>query len=303
MINEDLAKRAKENMSFSDYKPGNATAEYNAVIVEATAKIEKAKTRVSDEGKARLDNLLERYKAQYANWTNKFNANGASHVSVMISGPSGFNHRAHEKYLNREGKLWAEYDDIKDIDSKISAIVTGDKIIKSDDANAIEKLKDKLAKLEARQELMKAANAIVRKNKLSDNEKIEQLVKLPHINEDTARRLLKPDYCGRIGFPSCELTNNNANTRTVKQRIAKLEKIAAVAEVTPQIETEINGIKIIDNLEIQRLQIIFPGKPDADTRNKLKKNGFRWSPTNGAWQSYRNYNAERTAKEIAESLS
>ena len=32
MINETLARRAKENMSFSDYKPGSATSEFNAEI-------------------------------------------------------------------------------------------------------------------------------------------------------------------------------------------------------------------------------------------------------------------------------
>ena len=30
MINESLAKRAKQNRSFSDYKKGSATAEFNA---------------------------------------------------------------------------------------------------------------------------------------------------------------------------------------------------------------------------------------------------------------------------------
>jgi hypothetical protein len=270
MINETLARRAKENMSFSDYKPGSATAEYNAVIAEATAKIEKAKAKVSPEAQSRLDSLLSRYKVKYAEWTNKYNANGAGHVSVMISGPSGYNMRKHEKYLSREGKLWAEYDDIKDIDSKISAIVDGDRIIKSDDADAIEKLKEKLAKALEEHQGYKDHNAKARRE-------------------------------GKDTLPAYVLTNSNGRIKGIKDRIARLEKLAAVAEVTPQIETEINGIKIVDNLEAQRLQIIFPGKPDAATRDRLKKNGFRWSPTSGAWQSYRNYRAETVAKEIAES--
>jgi len=148
IINEDLARRSKENMSFSDYKSGSATAEYNAVIAEAVEKIEKAKLKVSPEGQERLDRLLESFKVKYADWINRSNKNGAGHVSVMIAGPSNYNMRAHEKYLNRERALWAEYDDIKDIDSKIWSVVNGDKIIRSDDKNAVERIKAKIASLE-----------------------------------------------------------------------------------------------------------------------------------------------------------
>ena len=302
MINETLARRSKENMSFSDYKEGSATSEYNAVIQDAAEQIERAKERVSDEGKARLDKLLSWYKSAYATWINKSNANGAGHVSSMISGPSGFNHRKHEKYMAREGKLWEEYDNIRDISSHISKIITGDRIIKSDDVNAIEKLQEKIAKLEKLQTDMKTANAILRKKKLTDVEKVEQLIKAG-FSTTAAHELLQPDFCGRIGF-SYHLTNNNATIRTAKQRLEHIEKLATKAAETPkeELETEINGIKIIDNLEAQRLQIIFPGKPDADVRTKLKKNGFRWSPTHGAWQSYRSHYSEQKARQIVESL-
>jgi hypothetical protein len=44
----------------------------------------------------------------------------------------------------------------------------------------------------------------------------------------------------------------------------------------------------VDNVPYNRIQIFFDEKPDADIRKKLKQNGFRWAPSNGAWQSYRN---------------
>lgn len=273
MINETLARRAHENRSFRDYKPGEATTEYNAVIADVTAKIEAAKLKVSPEAQTRLDSLLEWYKRKYAEWTNNMNKNGAGHVSVMISGPSGFNHRAHEKYLNRERKLWQEYDELKNIERKISAIVHGDKIIKSDDADAVQKLQDKLTKALEEHQGYKDHNVKARKE-------------------------------GTETLPSWVLSNSNGRIKAIKDRIARLERLAAKAEATPIEErtTEVNGIQIIDNIEANRLQIIFPGKPDADTRAKLKKAGFRWSPTNGAWQSYRNYHAEARAREIIESL-
>lgn len=303
MINEELARRSHENMSFSNYKPGSATAEYATHIADVTAKIEQAKAKVSPEAQERLDSLLARYKVKYAEWTNAYNRNGAGHVSWMISGPANYNMRAHEKYLRREGKLWEEYEELKNIDSKISAIVAGDKIIKTGDPNAIEKLQEKIAKLEKHQDNMKAANAIIRKKKLTDDEKIDQLVALLNCKPETAAKLLLPDFCGRVGFPDYELTNNGATIRTAKKRLEGLQRLAekAASTTAEELTTEINGIQIIDNIEVNRVQIIFPGKPDAEVRTQLKKNGFKWAPSAGAWQNYRSERALRIAREIVES--
>lgn len=269
MINEELARRAKENMSFSDYKPGSATAEYNEVITEVKAKIDAAKLKVSHEAQEKLDRLYERYCIKYANWINSYNRNGANHVSVMISGASNYNMKAHEKYLKREGKLWEEYDDIKNIGHKISAIVAGDKIIKSDDTNAIDKLKEKLTKALEEHQAYKDYNVKARK------EGKEQL--MPYV-----------------------LQNSNGRIKNIKDRIKHLERIAekAANTTTEELTTEINGIQIIDNLELQRVQIIFPGKPDASIRTELKKNGFKWAPSQCAWQNYRNTRNLDKAKEI-----
>lgn len=273
LINEELARRSKENYSFTDYIPGSATAEYNKVIADATEQIENAKLKVSEEGKQRLDNLLDRYKINYANWINKSNSNGANHVSIMISGASNYNMKAHEKYLSRERSLMAEYDEIMEIDNKIWSIVNGDNIIKSDDVNAICKLKEKLLKAQEEHQGYKDYNIKARKE-------------------------------GKEALPAYVLANSNGRIKGIKDRVEHLERIAkAAAETTAEEQTtEINGIQIIDNLEAQRLQIIFPDKPDLNTRTELKKHGFRWCPTNSAWQRYRSPEAETAAKEIVNKL-
>lgn len=303
MINEDLARRAKENMSFSDYKAGSATAEYNAEIARITELVEAAKLKVSDEGKAKLDRFLASYKVRYANWINKRNANGSRHVSVMITGPSNYNMRAHEKYLSREGKLWEEYEEFKNPEWKISSIVAGDKIIRTEDEDAIEKLEAKIAGLERSQELMKSANAIIRKKPLTDDQKIAEMVKIG-MSEENAKEALKPDYMGRIGFASYSLQNNNANIRTAKQRLEHIKKLRErgnkeIVVEPATTESEESAIRIVDNAEANRLQIFFPGKPDADVRTELKRNGFRWTPSIGAWQAYRSERANQLAQKIA----
>ena len=45
------------------------------------------------------------------------------------------------------------------------------------------------------------------------------------------------------------------------------------------------------NSEENRLQILFDEKPDEQKRSALKGNGFKWSPSQGAWQRQLNDNA------------
>ena len=44
------------------------------------------------------------------------------------------------------------------------------------------------------------------------------------------------------------------------------------------------GVKIVRNTDLMRLQLIFDGKPSDEVRAVLKKNAFKWSPKNSAWQ-------------------
>lgn len=267
-INESLAKRNKENMSFSDYKTGSATAEYNAMIAEVREAIETAKAKVSEEAQEKLDRLLESYKRRLANWINKRNANGAGHVSVMIAGPSNYNMKKHNKFLAREEKLWQEYDDIKNINARIQAIVTGDKIIKSNDLEAIDKLKEKLEKALEEHAGYKEYNKIARKE-------------------------------GKDPLPAYVLSNSNGRIKGIRDRIKRLE---AIAGQEPE-EKEVNGIRIVDNPEAHRLQMFFDGKPDKPTRQLLKSNGFRWTPSIEAWQCYRSPGAMAKAEKLAEAAS
>ena len=300
LINEETARRSKENYSFSDYKAGSATAEYNLQIEIARQLIDKAKPRVSDEGKEKLENLFNRYSYKLADWTNRNNAAGASHVSWMIAGPANYNMNKHNKYMDKQSKLYEEYESFSDIESQIYSIIRGDKIIKSNDKNAIEKLNAKLDDLQKGQELMKSANKIIRDKKLTPEERIIEIVKLG-FTEKAANEITVPNVVGYIGFASYSLTNNNAKISQTKKRIAQLERLAERAEETPTIELETeteSDVKVIDNLEAQRIQIIFPDKPSAECRAELKKNGFRWAPSNNAWQSYRSNNAQAKAQAI-----
>lgn len=66
------------------------------------------------------------------------------------------------------------------------------------------------------------------------------------------------------------------------------------------VSVTIGSVEIITNYEIERVQMIFPGKPEPDTIAALKGAGWNWSPRNKAWQRMITDNTMRSAMRIAE---
>lgn len=196
-----------------------------------------------------------------------------------------------DKIHNTFGKSFEKSEKAVHYKDKAERIEQNDAIF-SDEPNALEKLDEKLKSLLETQEFMKLANKYIRRNDK------ESFLKIPHATEKIWEQLNTPDVMGAIGFPHYSLTNNNANIRQVKQRIAQLQNRAR----RQPIDKIINGVRILENREANRLQIIFDGKPLEETRKALKGNGFRWSPTWGAWQRHISNWAYHCAKEIAENL-
>ena len=145
---------------------------------------------------------------------------------------------------------------------------------------------------------MKAANAVIRKAKGDKDKAMAGLIEMG-LSEQSVAKILTPDYCGRIGFQSFRLSNNNAE---IKRLEVRLRKIKTAKETTPEkIETQ-TGIIIEKCPEENRIRLYFPDKPDETVRGSLKANGFRWSPRLKAWQSYINWKTERyVQKEIVAS--
>lgn len=178
--------------------------------------------------------------------------------------------------------------------------------IYSDDENAAEKLEARIAALEHEQERMKAANAIIRKRGMTDAAKIEELQTKVGLSDRAAHELLQPDFMGRVGFPGWALQNNNANIHRLRGRLEQVRRTQELVE-SRKVEREsgeaddgivFNGGRIIDNVEANRVQILFDAKPSAEIRSALKHAGFRWAPSNAAWQAFRNPRSIDQAKRI-----
>ena len=96
-----------------------------------------------------------------------------------------------------------------------------------------------------------------------------------------------------------ELTNIGANIRRLKLRREPLAKMKA----TDKSERVVNGVKVIENPDIARIQLVFEGKPGDDVRAALKYNGFRWAPSEGAWQRNLNANGKYAAEVVLNYIS
>lgn len=288
-INEEAARRANDMNSFRDYKAGSATAEYRRMVDAATELAERQKQRVDPMYHEKIDRLLEIYCRKLAENMNASYSIEARCPSILISGGGNFPVRKKEKQNAARDRNLEEWNYIQGLLDKIRSVGTGG--ISSDDPQAVEKLEAKLATLEKHQEMMKAANAAIR---MKDPAKGDaKLAELGYTPEDIAK-LRAPDFCGRIGYPAYALQNNNANIRRIRGRIAELKKRT---ENTPE-GWEFDGGRVVVNTAENRLQVIFDGKPDADVRTELKGEGFRWAPSQGAWQRQLTDNAMRAARRL-----
>ena len=287
-INEGAARRAKEMNSYSDYKPGSATAEYRHYVDKAFALAQEQKKRVDPMYHEKIDSLLDTYARKLAANMNHGYEIDARVPSILIAGGSNFPVRQKEKQNAARDSNMREWQYIQGLLDKIRS--TGMGGIRQDDPQAIPKLQKKLAGLEKAQETMKAVNAYFRKHGTLDG--------CPHLSPENIENLKADMASGwhyeKKPFQSWELSNNNAEIRRVRQRIESLTRANEVAYVG----WEFDGGHVEANREQSRLQVFFDGKPEADARQQLKEHGFRWAPSVGAWQRLLNDNAYRAADRI-----
>ena len=287
-INEGAARRAKEMNSFSDYKPGSATAEYRHYVDNAFEIAQAQKKRVDPMYHEKIDSLLDTYSRKLAANMNHSFAIDARVPSILIAGGSNFPVRQKEKQNAARDSNMQEWQYIQGLLDKIRS--TGMGGIRQDDPQAIPKLQKKLDGLVKAQETMKAVNAYYRKHGTLDG--------CPHLSPDNIENL-KADMASswhyeKKPFQSWELSNNNAEIHRVRQRIESLTR----AKETVYVGWEFDGGHVEANREQSRLQVFFEDKPDAEARQQLKEHGFRWAPSVGAWQRLLNGNAYYAADRI-----
>jgi hypothetical protein len=282
IIDEQMARWAKESNSFNDYKEGSTTAEYLAECEEVEAKINTIDPKYQDQ----IIKLVDRFTTKLGNWINAYNKNQASYPSVMIAGPAKYNYRKHKAKMSRENTLWKEYDEIKALKEKIINFTP--KLDKGDEVTRLTKeIENKKAELQN----MKDCANYYRKN--------QTLEGFIFVNEGLKSNAeFRVNQMNSVPFDSYNYSLQRDKIQRLENNLAKLTTPKEESK-----ETEVKeGIKIVENTELNRLQILFNGIPSVEIRNLLKSKGFRWSPSNMAWQRQLTQNARYDAKQILQSI-
>ena len=290
-INEDTARRAKEMRSFDDYREGSATAGYRAQVAEAADTLKRVQALCqTDAQRERAEYLFDRYAATLANAINRDNEISARCPSVMVCGPANFPVRKKEKQI----AAWqANAENFAKAEHYLYLLEHAhQQTIKSNDPEVLDALTAKVEKLQRMQDHMKQVNAYYRRHKTFDGAPDVSPAEVVAIKRGWDALPYDAPY------PPYALSNNLANIKRIQQRIADLQ----AAKSATHDDEEHDGYTYHDDTEQMRVQLIFDGKPDDDTRALLKSYGFRWSPRNGAWQRQLTTNGQRAARQLMKEL-
>ena len=258
--------------SYFSYVPGRATRFYRAEVDEAAALAERQKGRVDPIHHERIDRLLDTFAWKLADNINRRNEIAARVPSILVAGGSNFPVHKKEKQNQADAAAMEEYRQIRGLLDKIRGAGRGG--ISADDPAAVDKLKAKLAGLEAFQKKMKAVNAYYRKHGALEGCPQLSAAEIEELKASMARSWRtqpKP-------YESYLLTNNNANIHRVKERIEGLGKRS---------ETEFTGWafeggEVKMDRQDNRLRVFFHEKPDRDTCSAMRHNGFKWARGRGS---------------------
>lgn len=291
-----LARSAHHGTSFTPEKRGEQEIEgYASTLAADFAMLMKYAT--TPEKIATLDVEFTRYRQGYRQRYQTMLLAKSRCLSTMITGASNFPTRRANKASASADRRTGDVVDFRDAAlARIKKALRPElRPVMSGDANAVERYEAKLAKLEKLQDATKEINATIRKHaKAGEDAQVAALVALGY-GAKTAAEWLKPDFAGRIGIPDYVAKNRGAEIRRVKAKIAELTTAKATEDTTVEGE----HAKLEDSTADNRVRLFFPGKPDKPTRERLKGNGFRWTPTLGCWQAYRNPNTLAIAKREA----
>lgn len=250
----DIARRAFDGTSFSPEERGaHYIRDYEAALNDDLNNIPE------DE--------RERYITKYKEWVRILFDKHSRILSAMITGPARFPTRRNEKANNSYDSTTKEFNEWRERSLKaIARRIEEAKPAEQKEAEEWERVQNMIDNHFLPTNLYNKLETIAR------NGKVELIKKAIDYIKELNEKRTRPIFTSRHKFwKLAEVAQNS---------IAKKE----ASESKNSVEIEFEGGKIVKNFSEDRLQIIFPGKPDYETITKLKSNGFRWSPRFMAWQ-------------------
>ncbi|MHB8315220.1 MAG: DUF3560 domain-containing protein [Acidithiobacillus ferrivorans] len=281
------------------------------VTPKPAADLQKEEKAPEAPGKNAYEQKIEARKERYRALSDKTRARAKAHVeqarrmadAIPFGQPILVGHHSEGRDRRYRARIHQNFGKGFDLLKKAEyyerrAKGVNDYAISADDPDAVKKLRERVENLKSSQERMKAANAAIRKHQKDGPEAQQAALEHLGFKPEQAQQILTPDVMGTVGFASYSLSNNNANIRRLEERIQVLEKAQALEDR----ETPYAWGTVRENKEINRIQFRFDGKPDEAVRNLMKSSGFRWAPSESAWQRQWTGNAVYAARDVIKKL-
>lgn len=317
IINEELVKRANDNSMFN-----RGTLLEKEAFSEANSfrsKLEHVVKRIGGLNERQNEILLEReagWRELVASQYNDRASFEANNVSWVVAGPANYNSK---RYLKRLDAMENRFSDVeakksrylKNTEDMLMKAMTDEEqvaywrngknshgeAIAADDPLAVEKMQAHIQYLQEEHDKHVKWNAVIRKEGKADNcDGMRDRMK-NDVNETIAR--------SQYRIHKFFWTDNEV--ADIRSKVMRLEKLKKAREQASQQEQDGNagdlqkdGLRVHNDFGLARVQLFFEGKPDDDTRAKLKAYGFRWSPRNSAWQRQNTANGLHMARKFFE---
>jgi len=296
-----IAYSAHRNTSFSpDERAKSEQNEYAAHVNGVYAKLVEIAT--TDAMRAVLDAGIIEYKERYLVMLCKYLNARSRTASTMITGGSNFNVRRNQKRVDiTQSRLeelleWRERAQTSLV-KRINAARTGEQVLDDEWVGVEAQLRHSLEtihKIDTSNAPYSRAlivnNMVARIATLANSGKVELVERAYSVVQEYNKTHKKPAVTARHAF---------WNLLAAAQAQRATAEAATTQEST---SITVGAVQIVDNIGIDRIQIILPGKPDADTHRALKGAGWNYSPTNKAWQRKRTNNAIASAKQIVNAI-
>ena len=262
LIPKETAYRAFVNVSFDPEIRGESQRDSFATeIIELYEELIKLNPERIAEIEQDIEDYTQRLLKKELAWLGAKSRT----ISPMITGPANFPTARNEKALSSEHNRTTEYLEFVE----------------------------------------NAKKALIRKYKkvvLEDVEKLVSKYRTYGINslmkEGLYRKLMNIAKDNRIE----EVENALKNAKdifTSRHKIHREIEALKQSKTEESTEKDINGVRIVDNIQDNRLQLFFDGKPEKETIEYLKSKCWKWTPSNGCWQNWR---SEQRLIEIVEYL-
>lgn len=296
---QKVASRAWDGVSFSPEKRGRSFLKDTIKQLDQYSKEVGEATKAP--GSEKIDReLVNDFRKKYISKALEYANAQSNTISSMITGPARFPVRKAENANNRERRVSQELSElpgkfIKRVErerkrnARKEAAEAGAFTLE----NQLKQQRLLFKQMEDEQKRVMAANKIVAKGLKTGNE------------DGTAFALAELGYSSDLALKAMQarqayngkILNKfgmyaSKKRADVKKQIAALEKQIAKGPIPDQ--QYFDGGYAVRNQVDDRLQLIFDDKPNEDLRTALKRNGYRWSPRNKAWQRQLTFNAERS---------